>query len=87
MLLIRAITTSPNVDVGVCSFTIGNIKKNDILVILADYNPRENPYSNALLSSGIKGLKEYAESKDKIIDISKYYTPCHICRDIVRELS
>lgn len=84
---ISGITISPNGDVGVCSFTIGNINKNDILDILADYNPRENPYSNALLSSGIKGLIEYAEGKGKMIDISKYYTPCHICRDIVRELS
>ena len=68
-------------------FTIGNINKNNILDILADYNPRENPYSNALLDSGIKGLIEYVESEGKFIDISKYYSPCNICRDIVRELS
>lgn len=85
---ISGITINPNGDVVVCSFTIGNINKNDILDILDNYNPRENPYSNALISYGIKGLIEYVEeSEGKIIDISKYYSPCHICRDIVRELS
>ncbi|NLL72093.1 MAG: hypothetical protein GX237_01010, partial [Clostridiales bacterium] len=83
----NGISINPNGDVVICCFIIGNIYKNNILDILADYNPRENPYSNALLSSGIKGLIEYAESKGKIIDISKYYSPCNICRDIVRELS
>ena len=83
---INGISINPNGDVIVCSFPIGNIYNKGILDILVDYNPHENPYTNALLNGGIKNLVEYVKNEGKIIDISKYYFPCDICRDITRDL-
>lgn len=33
----------------------------------------------------IEGLVAYARSEEKNIDLSKYYSPCNICRELARE--
>lgn len=81
---INEVSINPNGDVVVCSFPIGNINTNNILDILADYNPYKNPYTNALLSGGIKRLVEYVKGEGKIIALSDYYSPCDICRDVAK---
>ena len=84
---VNGISINPNGDVMVCSFPIGNINRNNILDILADYNPYKNPYTNALLKGGIKQLVEYLKGEGEIITLSDYYSPCDICRDVAKRFN
>jgi MoaA/NifB/PqqE/SkfB family radical SAM enzyme len=83
---IEEIKVNPNGDVVACSFLIGNILKQDILEILANYDPYQNPYTAALLKGGISELIAYAKENGIEIDSSNYYTPCGICHDIARKV-
>lgn len=82
---VNQIAINPNGDVIVCSFPIGNINNRGIMDILANYNPHENPFTNALIKGGVISLVEYVKGEGKTIDVSKYYSPCDICRELVRE--
>jgi len=81
---INEISVNPNGDVIVCSFPIGNIKKQNILDIISEYDPYKNPYTNALLHGGISELLECANINGIKIDSSKFYTPCDICHEIAK---
>ncbi len=72
-----------NGDVLACDFPIGNIMENNILDIIKEYNPYNNPYTKALLENGIRGLLKEAENNGIIIDASDYYSPCGVCRAII----
>jgi len=82
---IDEISVNPNGDVIVCSFPIGNIKEQNILDILSNYDPYKNPYTNALLHGGISELLEYAHMNGIDIDSSNFYTPCDICHKIAKD--
>ena len=79
---INRISVNPNGDIIVCSFPIGNIKKQHILDIISNYDPFRNPYTNALLHGGISELLTCANNNGMNIDSSKFYTPCDICHEI-----
>lgn len=72
-----------NGDVLACNFPIGNIMENNILDIIKEYNPYNNPYTKSLLENGISGLLKEAENNDVIINASDYYSPCEVCRAII----
>lgn len=75
-----------NGDVLACNFPIGNIMENDILHIITEYNPYNNPYTKSLLENGIRGLLREAENNGVIINASEYYSPCEVCRAIVKAI-
>lgn len=79
---INQISVNPNGDIIVCSFPIGNIRKQHILDIISNYDPFRNPYTNALLHGGISELLTCANNNGMNIDSSKFYTPCDICHEI-----
>ena len=57
--------------------------ENDILDIISEYNPYNNPYTKSLLENGISGLVREAENNSISINVSEYYSPCKVCRAIV----
>lgn len=73
-----------NGDVLACNFPIGNIMENNILNIITEYNPYNNPYMKSLLEDGIIGLLKEAERNGVIINTSEYYSPCEVCRAVIR---
>jgi MoaA/NifB/PqqE/SkfB family radical SAM enzyme len=75
-----------NGDVLACNFTIGNIMENNIIDIIKEYNPYNNPYTKSLLGNGINGLLKEAENNGIIINASDYYSPCEVCRAIIEEV-
>jgi len=84
---VRTLSITPDGEVQVCGFTIGNIYKDPIEKILDRYNPTKDRIMNALLKGGLKGLAEYAENKGAEIDLDAYYSPCDACRAIREKLS
>jgi hypothetical protein len=82
---VDSISIMPNGDVCVCCFPIGNVYNEDISTILNRYNPREIPMMKILLEDGVKGLMEYAKVKDIVTDMSKHYSACSVCREIVKK--
>lgn len=83
---LHGISVNPNGDIIVCAFSIGNIYNDSILDILANYNPYSNPMMSALLNHGISGLYEFSKEYGLNIDLTDYFSPCDMCRDIVIRL-
>ncbi len=79
----HSISLNPNGDVEICSFTIGNVYKNDILDIIDRYEPRDNRYAAALLDGGVRRLIEIAKEDGIEVDTSDHYSACSICRAIM----
>jgi len=80
---IDSVSVSPNGDLVVCSFAIGNIYRNDVLEILEKYNPFKNPATRALLEGGAEKLMEYAGGLGITVDTSDCYSACGVCRKIM----
>ena len=83
---VDSISIEANGDVSICFFRIGNVYEEDILAILERYNPYEIPMMKVLLEEGISGLIAYAGAQGLELDISKFHTPCGVCRYIVDNL-
>ncbi len=83
---VDSISIEANGDVSICFFRIGNVYEEDILAILERYNPYEIPMMKVLLEEGISGLIAYAGVQGLELDISKFHTPCGVCRYIVDNL-
>lgn len=77
---VNCISIDPNGNVDLCSITIGNIYRQDILAIVNDYNPYDIPAARALLSGGVAELLSYAETVGVAIDISHCRSACGVCR-------
>ncbi|MCL2512845.1 MAG: radical SAM protein [Oscillospiraceae bacterium] len=84
---IKCLSIKPDGDVAVCGFSIGNIYQNDIIDIIKDYDPRKNRYTAALLDGGVRALTETAEKNGIAFDISKHYSACGACREIMAAVS
>jgi MoaA/NifB/PqqE/SkfB family radical SAM enzyme len=84
---IDTISITPNGDVNVCCFVIGNIYNEDIEEIVNRYNPYENPYMNIILNKGVRGLLDYANEHEVSLDTSDLYSACSICRALVNKMS
>jgi hypothetical protein len=70
---------NPNGDVNLCSVTIGNIYKSDILNIAERYDPYGNPAARAVLTGGVEELLRYAASQGITLDTSDCRTACGVC--------
>jgi len=78
---------NPNGDVNLCSITIGNIYKTDVLDIVDRYDPYSIPAWRAVLDGGVPELLRYAESQSLCVDISDCRSACGVCRKIMEALS
>ncbi len=83
---VKEISINPNGDVIVCAFPIGNIYKNNILDIIANYDPYKNPMMSALINFGINGIYELAKQQGITVELTDYYSPCDICHVIIQKL-
>ncbi|MDR2547527.1 MAG: radical SAM protein [Lachnospiraceae bacterium] len=77
---------NPNGDVNLCSITIGNIYKTDVLDIVDRYDPYSIPAWQAMLNGGVPELLRYAESQNLDVDISDCRSACGVCRKIMTAL-
>jgi MoaA/NifB/PqqE/SkfB family radical SAM enzyme len=84
---VDTLSITPNGDVCVCCFTIGNVYEEDINTIIDRYDPNKIPAMKILLNSGVKGLIDYAQAEGVTIDIGKHYSACGVCREIVRKIT
>jgi MoaA/NifB/PqqE/SkfB family radical SAM enzyme len=84
---IETISINPNGDVVVCCFVIGNVCENSITEIIKRYNPYENQLMSTLLNGGVNALIDLAKTKGINIDISKHYSTCSLCSELVKKLS
>ena len=80
---IRSFGINPNGDVNLCSVTIGNIYKTDILDIVDYYDPYTNPAWRAVLDGGVPELLHYAESQNIHVDTSDCRSACGVCREVM----
>ena len=74
---------NPNGDVNLCSVTIGNIYKTDVLDIVDNYDPYTNPAWRAVLDGGVPELLRCAESHGIVVDISDCRSACGVCREVM----
>lgn len=81
---VDTISINPNGDVIVCCFTIGNIYDENIRDIITQYNPYKKPLMTALLNGGVSELLEYAQNQGINVDVTKHYSACGVCREIVK---
>lgn len=77
---------NPNGDVNLCSITIGNIYRQDVLDIVDGYDPYKIPASQAVLNGGVAELLSYAESLGVATDISGCRSACGVCRKTMAAL-
>ena len=82
---VDCISINPNGAVMGCS-EIGNIYHEDVLDIVANYDPYNIPELRAILDGGVAGLLQYAESQGVMIDVGDCRSACGVCRKIMREL-
>jgi MoaA/NifB/PqqE/SkfB family radical SAM enzyme len=71
---------NPNGDVNLCSITIGNIYRQNVLSIVNDYDPYKIPAAQAVLKGGVIDLLRYAEKLGVVNDISDCRSACGVCR-------
>jgi hypothetical protein len=77
---------NPNGDVNLCSITIGNIYKTDVLDIADRYDPYSIPAWRAVLDGGVPELLRYVESQNLDVDIYDCRSACGVCRKIMTAL-
>ena len=80
---ITTISISPNGDVNVCSFVIGNVYRENITEIIERYNPYNDIMMSSLLNGGITELMEWAKIRGIIVNPEDHYSACSMCREIV----
>ena len=71
---------NPNGDINLCSITIGNIYRQDVLNIVDGYDPYQIPASRALLNGGVAELLSYAETLGVAADTSDCRSACGVCQ-------
>jgi len=81
------ISIVPNGDVMVCGFVFGNIYDEDVLDVIARYNPYEHEGMNAVINGGVSGLLSYAKKHDIAIGTSNYCDACDVCETIAKKLN
>lgn len=71
---------NPNGDIDVCSVTIGNIYRQDVLDIVIGYDPYKVPALRSLINGGVAELLNYAESLGVAVDTSDCRSACGVCQ-------
>jgi len=84
---IDSISVSPNGDLMLCHFPVGNVYEKNVLAILDKYDPYTIPTARALLDGGVGNLLAYAENLGVTVDTSDCYSACNVCMKIMKVLS
>jgi MoaA/NifB/PqqE/SkfB family radical SAM enzyme len=77
---------NPNGDVRLCSITIGNIYRQDVLDIVDSYDPYSIPAVRAVLNGGVSELVSYAKAEGVTVDTSDCLSACGVCRKTMAAL-
>jgi len=85
--IITSISIVPNGDFMVCGFVVGNIYQDDILDIVAGYDPYQHEGMRAILEGGVSRLLSYAKEQGIAIDASKYRSACDVCHEVARQIA
>ena len=83
---IDSISINPNGDLILCSFSIGNVCKNDVISVIDGYDPYRNPATRALMEGGAGRLLDYANKLGAAVDTSGCFTACEVCRKVMAVL-
>lgn len=83
---VSSLSVEPNGDVVACAFPIGNLLRESMEEIAAGYDPYAQPFTEALLTDGARGLLRAAQERGLCVDCSKCYSVCDLCRQ-VRDLT
>jgi len=83
---VTSITIVPNGDVMICGFVLGNIYEEDVLDVIARYNPYGNAGMLAIMRGGVSAFLAYAEIQGIVLDTTKYGNACDICRAVAKQL-
>ena len=86
LLEVTNISIVPSGDVMVCGFVIGNIYEEDILDVIARYNPYDNEGMRAIIQGGISGLLGYVQKQGIVINTYDYYDVCGVCEAVAKQL-
>lgn len=85
---VKCILLEPDGRVAVCNeFYIGNASKNDIIELLEGYDPFKIPEMKAIIKNGMEGLVKWAKTKGVEPDPEGYYSICHLCTSIRRQIN
>ena len=82
---VSCLSVAPGGDVMVCCFVIGNVYHEKISDIVRRYRPDHNPAMAALLHGGVGELVRYGSSMGIEASPDNCYSPCDLCRKIVRK--
>ena len=80
---IDCISINSNGDVNLCSISIGNIYTDNILNIVDDYDPYNNPAWRSVLDGGVVELLRYAKTQGVTLDITDCRSACGVCRKVM----
>lgn len=83
---IDTLSIDPSGDVRICNFTIGNIYTESMDEIVNRFDPNKHPLMSVHINGGIKELLKTAEKEGIKADLSKHYSMCSVCNDIVRKI-
>ncbi|MCL2362069.1 MAG: radical SAM protein [Defluviitaleaceae bacterium] len=83
---VSSISIVPNGDVMICGFVIGNIYDEDVLDVIARYDPYKDEAMRPLIEGGVSGLLAYASAHGVQVDTTKYCDACDICHAVVEQL-
>ena len=83
---VKSISIIPNGDIEICGVAIGNIYKEDVLDIVARYNPYEHESMRVVVNSGVTGLLAYAKNKGIELDLPQYMNNCNVCSVVTKAL-
>ena len=86
LLEVTSISIVPNGDIEVCSFVIGNIYEEDVIDVVAHYNPYEHEGMLAVIKGGVSELLAYARKRGIIVNTSDYYDTCEVCQTMAKRL-
>jgi hypothetical protein len=77
--MISCVSIEPDADIKVCNeYSIGSASERNVVDILQDYDPYNDPEVEAVLIGGTTKLAEYAWDKGILPDQNGYYTICDI---------
>lgn len=81
---IGGISIDPNGDVIICSMSIGNIHKKDIIEIIEQYDPYSNMYTAMLVEGGVKKLYNYLLEHGIVVNTEDCFSSCMVCNKIFK---
>jgi hypothetical protein len=85
---ITCISVEPDGSIMICKeLPLGNAAEQNVLDLLENFDPNNNPETAAILQGGTSKFADYARQKGILPNIQGYFTICDKCVDLRRKLS